>query len=127
MEDRDLLCSAQLLRRAATVLSGCEAAVVRIEDLVMTLIESRTETGANTAGETGSTGPDLLALQEIDLVRQSLADIAVCLTRLADSQARNEPVDLPALLAPLHLAGLKTRLMGHIPEEPQPQTACVLF
>lgn len=111
----DARASAVLLRRAAEVLLNCVGSVARIEDLIMPLAQP------------GIGKPERLPLQEIDLLRQRLGDIAVCLTRIADCQIRNEPLDEAAILAPLLLDDLRCQLMGQDPPARSPQDDCVLF
>lgn len=111
----DARASAVLLRRAAEVLFTCVDSVARIEDLIIPL----------TQPEIGKPGRP--SLQEIDLLRQRLGDIAVCLTRISDFQTRNEPLDEATILAPLRLDDLRGQLMGRAPGVRSPQDDCVLF
>lgn len=111
----DARVSALLLRRAAEVLVTCVDSVVRIEDLIMPLVQP------------GIGRTERLSLQEIDLLRQRLGDIATCLTRISDCQFRNVPVDAATILAPMQLDDLKGQLMGQNPEVRNPQDDCILF
>lgn len=111
----DARVSAQLLRRAAEVLFTCVDSVVRIEDLIMPLAHPLLGRA------------DRSSLQEIDLLRQRLGDIATCLARLSDCQFRNDPVDVAKILAPMQLNDLAIQLMGQDPKVRDPQDDCVLF
>jgi hypothetical protein len=107
--------SAQLLHRAGEVLMTCADSVTRIEGLVLPMVE-----GAAIA-------PDRVALQEIDLLRQRLVDVATCLTRISDLQTRNEPLDPAVILAPLRLDALRNRLLGQETDTRSPQDDCIVF
>jgi len=111
----DARVSALLLRRASDVLFTCVDSVVRIEDLIMPLAEPAIDRC------------ERASLQEFDLLRQRLGDIATCLARIADCQYRNDPVDAATILAPMQLNDLRSQLMGQDPEVRDPQDDCVLF
>lgn len=111
----DARASARLLRRASDVLFSCVDSVVRIEDLIMLLAQP-------VLGQ-----PERASLQEIDLLRQRLGDIATCLARISDRQFGNEPVDAAEILAPMQLNDLKIQLMGQDQQVRAPQDDCVLF
>lgn len=111
----DATSSSVLLRRMAKVLFNCVDAVERIECLIapLTLV--------------GSSKDHRLSLQEIDLLRQTLADIATGMTRLSDYQDENRPVDAEKILFALQLNDLKRQLMGHDSKVRNPQPDCTLF
>jgi hypothetical protein len=107
--------SAQLLFRAAEVLLSCADSATRIDSLFAPLINQQ------------FAGPEKAVLQEIDLLKQSLADISTCLTQLALAQMRGEPVDEGVILAPLRLNDLRSRLIGKTPIKRDPRGDFSLF
>ena len=96
------------LNRTARELLGCAALLLRVEGDLGPLL---------------SAAPASPALQGIDLLPQTLADLALWLDALAvQTTAR---VQLPAALHPLRLADLRARLAGQPGEIAQ--TEPVLF
>ena len=87
-------------RRLVAEVELCIGALHRIEASVAPLIAG---TGADLAGH---------ALQDIDLVAQSLADIARCLEDLCDQLASLPPVEARRVLSRLRLDDLARRLAG---------------
>lgn|GEM_PF-2132842 len=87
-------------RRLVTELELCIGALHRIEASVAPLIAG---TQTDLAGH---------ALQDIDLVAQSLADIARCLADLCGQLASLPPVEARRLLSRLRLDDLARRLAG---------------
>ena len=92
------------LTRTARELSACTALLARVEDDLAPLLSA------------AAASP---ALQGIDLLAQTLADLALWLDALA-VQATGR-VDLPAALRPLRLANLRTRLIGLPGQTDQPE------
>ena len=107
--------SAHLLFQSAEVLLSCVDSVTRIEALIVPMIDH------------GVAGLDQAVLQEIDLLGQSLVDISTCLSRLALALMKAGPVDADAILAPLRLNDLRSRLVGNGPEKRDPQDRVALF
>jgi hypothetical protein len=107
--------SSILMRRMAKVLCTCVDAVERIECLIAPLSRA------------GSNRDHRLSMQEIDLLRQTLADIATALNRLSDYQDDDRPVDPENVLFSLHLNDLKSHLMGNDSKVRNPQPDCTLF
>lgn len=89
-----------LLQRSAEELLNCVASLSRIELAISPLVSQVTALA------------DHLALQEIDLLGQSLTDISTCLSAIAHSLQRADPIDGHAILAPLRLNDLRNRLGG---------------
>jgi hypothetical protein len=114
-DGRDGQTAAGLLRRAAEVLRDCETSVAGIETVVAPLADR------------GFTVRDRMTLQDIDLLRQRLGDLATCLSGVADHQSRNVPFDAAAILAPLRLEGLRDRLCGLETEAVAGQSRCDIF
>ena len=106
---------AHLLFQSAEVLLSCADSVTRIEALIGPMIDR------------GVAGLDRAVLQEVDLLGQSLVDISTCLSRLALALMRVEPVDVHAILAPLRLNDLRSRLVGDGPEKRDLQDRVALF
>ena len=90
-------------RRLVAEVELCIGALHRIETSVAPLIAGA---GADLAGH---------ALQDIDLVAQSLADIARCLEDLCDQLASLPPVEARRVLSRLRLDDLARRLAGQPP------------
>ena len=107
--------SAHLLFQSAEALLSCAESVTRIEALIGPMIDR------------GVAGLDRAVLQEVDLLGQSLVDISTCLSRLALAHMRAEPVDADAILAPLRLNDLRSRLVGDGPEKRDLQDRVALF
>ena len=89
-----------LLQRSAEELLNCVASLSRIERAISPLVPQVTAL------------TDHLALQEIDLLGQSLTDISTCLSAMARNLQCAEPIDGHAILAPLRLNDLRNRLGG---------------
>ena len=87
-------------RRLVEEVEICIGALHRIEASVIPLIM---QTGADNAGH---------ALQDIDLVGQSLADIARCLEDLSGHLVALPPIEVRHVLSRLHLDDLARRLAG---------------
>lgn len=104
-----------VLHRIAYEVQHCEVILRGIETAVAEMI-------ANRRAESGSH-----ALQDIDLLGQSLADIATCLTGMADQLGSTPPVDARRLLAPLRLDDLYQRLGGKVAMELRPEERIALF
>ena len=90
-------------RRLVTEVESCIGALHRIEASVVPLI---TQTGADIVGH---------ALQDIDLVGQSLTDIARCLEDLCDQMVPLAPVEARQVLSRLRLDDVARRLAGLTP------------
>lgn len=114
-DNRDGQNIAGLLHRAAEVLRDCETSVAAIETVVAPLADR------------GISARDRMTLQDIDLVRQRLGDLATCLSGIADQQSRNVQFDAAAILAPLRLDGLRDRLCGLESEAVARQSRCEIF
>lgn len=103
--ERNSQTSAHLLFRSAEALRTCADSVTRIEAVIGSMIEF------------GTSGLDTSGIQEIDLLGQSLLDIATCLSQLALAHLRAEPIDENVILAPLRLNDMRSRLVGNGPEK----------
>ena len=67
------------------------------------------------------------ALQDIDLLGQSLADLATCLAGLAGLLGERIDIDTHDLLAPLRLDDLHRRLGGRVALALSPEERVALF
>lgn len=98
--DQDAQTTAHMLFRSAEALMTCAEGVARIEVMIGPMIDRY------------FADVDTTALQEIDLLGQTLVDISTCLSRLALARIRQEPIDQHEILAPLRLNDLRNRLIG---------------
>jgi len=111
----DPLLAATLLRRLAVEVARGEAALLGIEGSVLPII----------AGDgAGRVHP---MLQHLDLVMQSLCDIARVLDGLAAQMPGDLPLDAAALLDPLRLHDLALRLAGQQVTAPHPDDRISVF
>ena len=106
---RDVLC------RTAVEVQRCEVILRGIEAAVAPMIAAH-------HGQSSSH-----ALQDIDLLGQSLADLATCLTGLAAQLGDQAEVDTHRLLAPLRLDDLYLRLGGREAVDLRPEERIALF
>lgn len=104
-----------VLDRAAVEVQRCEVILRRVETAVAPMIVA-------SCGQTSSH-----ALQDIDLLGQSLADLATCLSGLAAQLGSGAEVDLRRLLAPLRLDDLYQRLGGQVVLDLSPADRIALF
>ena len=104
-----------VLQRAAVEVQRCEVILRGIETAVAPMI----------ARQRGSGGSP--ALQDIDLLGQSLADIATCLAGLAGQPGADAEIDARSLLAPLRLDDLYQRLGGRVAVGLRPEDRIALF
>ena len=106
MQQPSLIATAPLVQRIAAELLQCRAILSRIEHSVHAALEA--------------TPPQVPALswqknmQEIDLLEQTLGDLALCLSALAAEPALRDAPDLryAHVLGRLRLEGLRHRLHG---------------
>ena len=112
-DDRAALPPTLLLQRIAAELARCQSLLDRIELSVQVII--------------AAPSPDLLIsarrseLQDIDLLGQSLGDLAVCLRSVAASPTLHAAADLDAglVLGDLRLQDLRQRLVGRPDNVPE--------
>ncbi|MDT8856018.1 hypothetical protein RNZ50_13550 [Paracoccaceae bacterium Fryx2] len=104
-----------VLARAALEVQRCEVMLRRIETAVAPMIAAERREGCSHA------------LQDIDLLGQSLADIATCLTGVAGQLPPGASVDARSLLAPLRLDDLCQRLGGLMAVDLRPEERIALF
>lgn len=105
-----LVAAATIARRLVAEVERAEEALLRVEDSIAPLITQDSPAVASHA------------LQDIDLVVQSLADIARCLDGLSRHLPPLVVVDAQTLLAPLRLDDVVRRLSGK-PVVPLPPDA----
>lgn len=91
---------AAVLRRVAAELAQCQSMLHGIEDVLAPLLAVHPLPG------------DGHTLQDIDLLCQTLTDLATCIDALAQTLPGAPAVDAHRLLAPLRLADLARRLGG---------------
>lgn len=106
---QDVLC------RIALELQRCEVMLRGIETAVTPMIPAQRAQSSS------------LALQDIDLLGQSLADLATCLTGLSMQVGNRAAVDMLDLLSPLRLDDLYLRLGGSKAVELRPDERIALF
>mgnify|MGYP001765567860 CR=1 FL=1 len=111
--DRDV--TARLLERAGELLQVCGGSVTQIEELL------------DLFGHPIIDPSQRLALQEFDRLSQRLADLSLCLTRLAKALDSGAPVEVDDLLAPLCLHDLRLILSGKPAEAPAVIGEAALF
>lgn len=104
-----------VLDRIAVEVQRCEVILRSIETGVATMIAA--------SGVQGTSH----ALQDIDLLGQSLADLATCLSGLAVQVGDSVSVDTHRLLAPLRLDDLHRRIGGRQAMELSPEERVALF
>ena len=114
--DSDRIHTAQdVLCRIALEVQRCEVMLRGIETAVTPVVTVQGMQG------------DSLALQDIDLMGQSLADLATCLSGLAVQVGSQGWVDMHDLLAPVRLDDLYLRLGGREVLELRPDERIALF
>jgi len=111
----DGLAASVLTRRLAAEVERAEWALRRVERSIAPLIA---EDRAGLASH---------AVQDIDLVLQSLADIARCLDGLSGQLSPLAVLDGQALLAPLRLDDIAKRLAGQLLVALHPDERIALF
>ncbi len=104
-----------VLERLSVEVQRCEVILRGIETAVAPII-------AHPGSPRGSH-----ALQDIDLLGQSLADLATCLSGLARQVGQDATVDTHVLLAPLRLDALHRRIGGCRAIELSPDERVALF
>lgn len=104
-----------VLVRMAVEVQRCEVILRGIETAVAPMI-------AAPGGPSNSH-----ALQDIDLLGQSLADLAICLTGIAAQLDGGVEVDVHRLLDPLRLDDLHRRLGGRAAVDLSPAERIALF
>lgn len=104
-----------VLNRTAVEVRRCEAILRGIETAVAPMLD------------TPQARQSRRALQDIDLLGQSLADLATCLAGLAGQLGNRIDIDMPDLLAPLRLDDLHRRLGGRDAIDPSPEARIALF
>ena len=98
--------AALLLRRIEAELGGCRSILARIEAAVETLVKS---------GNIAQDDPLHLAeMQNIDLLDQTLADLAICLRDIASAPPIGtvQPLRMAHITRRMRLAELRDRLGG---------------
>lgn len=112
-EDGATLPPALLLHRIAAELARCQRLLDRIE-LAVQVIMAAPPPGQMLSARQGE-------LQDIDLLGQSLGDLALCLRAAAASPPLGAAVDLDAgfVLNGLQLSDLRHRLAGRPPAPPE--------
>jgi len=105
---------AAYLKRSARVLADCADLLIQIEDGVAPLIARAPDRPAGDGTLQTGMGSPAVSLQSIDLLSQTLADMALWLEGLATEVQLNPPpaLDASAALARLRLADVRHRLQG---------------
>lgn len=104
-----------VLDRLSIEVQRCEVILRGIETAVAPLIAAPGRQGGSHA------------LQDIDLLGQSLADLATCLSGLSTQVNEDAAVDTHLLLAPLRLDDLHRRLGGRCAPALSPEERVALF
>lgn len=90
----------QLLHRCAAELRLCNEILTRVEDGVIPIISSPISAQLR------------IGLQDMDLLRQSIDDLAQTIGGLAKAMANHDPIDQDQILRAVKLQSMRLRLGG---------------
>ena len=115
LPDPDLHSARDVLERTAVEVQRCEVILRGIETAVGPMMIGACDRSSSHA------------LQDIDLLGQSLADLATCLSGIAAQLGGQDRIDMQRLLAPMRLDDLYCRLGGRVAPDLSPQERVALF
>ena len=118
-----------LLERTAAILADSAHLLLQIEDSIAPLLARTPHSGDGTVSA-ASFRTNMVSLQKIDLLSQTLEDLSFWLDDLA-GETRRHPTGAIApemAMTRLRLADLRLRLQGHhLPKETESRSAPLLF
>lgn len=120
---------AQYLERSARILADCAELVMQVEEGVAPLVASVPDLPLGDGALRQAIRGHVVSLQSIDLLSQTLADMALWLDGLAAAARPGAPLPLDAsgALRPLRLTDVRHRLQGQALSAEPPQSEPLLF
>lgn len=120
---------APYLERSSRILSDCAELLIQIEDGIAPLLARAPDQPTGDGALQSAIRSHAVSLQSIDLLSQTLQDLARWLEGLASAAQQNPPclVDATGSLARLRLADVRHRLQGEADADAATQSDPLLF